>query len=107
MGTLQRSLTQYCKCEGFTARETRILTVRASGAKTGRVDTLLNRLHASLNARQLPCGGWSFFRGSVEMSLEPTCLALLALRLERCANTQVLLEAQRPDGSWGSFASDD
>lgn len=41
------------------------------------------------------------------MALEPTCLALMALRLARPANTQVLLDAQRPDGSWGSFASDD
>lgn len=40
------------------------------------------------------------------MALEPTCLALLALRLERCASAQVLLDAQRPDGSWGSFATD-
>jgi len=41
------------------------------------------------------------------MALEPTCLALLALRLERRANTQVLLDTQHPDGSWGSFATDD
>ncbi len=41
------------------------------------------------------------------MDLEPTCLALLALRRERCANAEVLLDAQRPDGSWGSFATDD
>ena len=41
------------------------------------------------------------------MALEPTCLALLALRLDRRANAQVLLDAQHPDGSWGSFATDD
>ena len=41
------------------------------------------------------------------MALEPTCLALLALRLDRYANAQALLDAQRPDGSWGSFATDD
>ncbi len=33
------------------------------------------------------------------MALEPTCLALLALRLNQRANAQVLLDAQRPDGS--------
>lgn len=41
------------------------------------------------------------------MALEPTCLALLALRLNQCSNAQVLLDAQRPDGSWGSFVNDD
>lgn len=41
------------------------------------------------------------------MGLEPTCLALLALRLEGCGNAIVLLNAQLPDGSWGSFAADD
>lgn len=71
------------------------------------MDPLLNRLHACLDARRLPCGGWPFLRGSIEMALEPTCLALMALRLDRTANAQVLLNAQRPDGSWGSFAADD
>jgi hypothetical protein len=41
------------------------------------------------------------------MALEPTCLALLALRLEQGTNAQALLDTQRPDGSWGSFATDD
>lgn len=41
------------------------------------------------------------------MDHEPTCLALLALRQEPCVNAQVLLDAQHPDGSWGSFATDD
>ncbi len=41
------------------------------------------------------------------MALEPTCLVLMALRQERCADVQVLLNAQQSDGSWGSFASDD
>lgn len=46
-------------------------------------------------------------RGSVEIALEPTCLALRALPQARPANTQILLDAQRPDGSWGSFANDE
>jgi len=40
------------------------------------------------------------------MDLEPTCLALLALRLQPSGSAVVLLDAQRPDGSWGSFAND-
>src|SRR6266567_3674988 len=68
---------------------------------------LLNRIHASLRTRRLSCGGWPFLRGSHQIALEPTCLALLALRRKPCANAQVLLDAQRPEGSWGSFATDD
>ena len=41
------------------------------------------------------------------MALEPTCLALMALRLDQYANVQVLLNDQRPDGSWGAFGDDD
>ena len=41
------------------------------------------------------------------MALEPTCLALMSLRQQRCADAQVLLNAQQADGSWGSFANDD
>jgi hypothetical protein len=41
------------------------------------------------------------------MALEPTCLALLALRVQPSVSATVLLKAQRHDGSWGSFATDD
>jgi hypothetical protein len=41
------------------------------------------------------------------MALEATCLALLALRQDQRTNAQSLVDAQRPDGSWGSFATDD
>jgi hypothetical protein len=41
------------------------------------------------------------------MAIEPTCLALLALRQDQRTNAQSLLGAQRPDGSWGAFATDD
>jgi len=71
------------------------------------MDAILKRLHASLQARRLPCGGWSFLRGSPQIALEPTCLALMALGLAQHANVQVLLDDQRPDGSWGAFGDDD
>ena len=71
------------------------------------MDALLNSLRTSLNSRQLSCGGWAFLRGSLQTALEPTCLALLFLRLNQGINAQALLDAQRPDGSWGSFATDD
>ena len=74
---------------------------------TGRVNSLVHSLRTSLTTRKLPQGGWPFLGGSLQMGLEPTCLALLALRLERSASAAVLLDAQRPDGSWGSFATDD
>ncbi len=41
------------------------------------------------------------------MALEPTSLALLALRLDQQANAQVLVDAQHPNGSWGAFEDDD
>jgi hypothetical protein len=41
------------------------------------------------------------------MALEPTCLALLALRQDQRTNAQSFLGAQRPDGSWPAFVSDD
>src|SRR5205807_7145262 len=46
-------------------------------------------------------------RSSLQVGLEPTCLALLALRGEPPTSAHVLLDVQRPDGSWGSFATDD
>jgi hypothetical protein len=57
--------------------------------------------------RRLACGGWPSPQGRRQMALEPTCLSLLTLRSETSANAQVLRDAQHPDGSWGSFATDD
>jgi len=71
------------------------------------VESLLNRLRASLHARELPQGGWAFLRGSFQMALEPTCLALLTLRSERSVDAKILDDAQRSDGGWGAFADDD
>jgi hypothetical protein len=71
------------------------------------VESLLNRLRASLHARELPQGGWSFLRGTDQRALEPTCLGLLALRSERSVDASILVETQRSDGGWEAFADDD
>ena len=70
-------------------------------------NAILGALREHLVARRLPRGGWAFLQASQQMALEPTCLALLALRLDQNTKAQVLLDAQRPDGSWGAFATDD
>ncbi|MGH9351251.1 MAG: hypothetical protein ACRD2G_03685, partial [Terriglobia bacterium] len=74
---------------------------------TDGVEASLTRLRTTLYACQLPQGGWPFINQSSQMALEPTCLALLALRSTNPIRTQVLADSQRPDGSWGSFAGDD
>lgn len=60
--------------------------------------------------RELPGGGWSFFR-SPQMSLEATCLAAFSVLAERpLAGPQVvrpLLRAQLSNGSWPSFIGDE
>jgi hypothetical protein len=70
-------------------------------------NTFLLALERRLVSRQLSRGGWPFLAVSRQIALEPTCLALLALRLDPNTEAQVLLDAQCPDGSWGAFATDD
>jgi hypothetical protein len=41
------------------------------------------------------------------MALEPTCLALVALRSERSVDANTLVNTQRSDGGWGAFVDDD
>ncbi len=41
------------------------------------------------------------------MALEPTCLALLALRPTDPGIAEALIDIQHSDGSWGSFAGDE
>lgn len=41
------------------------------------------------------------------MALEPTCLALLALRSKKRDGAQILTDCQRPDGGRGAFAEDE
>jgi len=68
-------------------------------------------LRSALIDRQLPNGGWSYGQASEQADLEPTCLALVALRRDsspaRARGLQFLLGAQNPDGSWPAFLGDD
>jgi squalene cyclase len=68
-------------------------------------------LRSALIDRQLPNGGWSYGQASAQADLEPTCLALLALRWDsspaHARGLQFLLGAQNPDGSWPAFQGDD
>lgn len=61
--------------------------------------------------RQSRNGGWPFAEGASQSTLEPTCLALLALSREessaRKRAIRFLLDAQHPDGSWPTFVGDD
>ena len=56
-------------------------------------------------------GGWSYGQASAQGDLEPTCLALLALRWDsspaRARGLQFLLDTQNPNGSWPAFSGDD
>jgi hypothetical protein len=71
------------------------------------VNSLLSQLRASVTARRLLRGGWSFAADSNQAALEPTCLALLALRATEPRDAHILTETQRRDGGWGSFAGDE
>ena len=67
-------------------------------------------LKQDLSSRQLPRGGWPYTQGSAQAALEPTCLALLALRSDpgpaRDLAIRFLLDIQNPNGSWPAFAGD-
>jgi hypothetical protein len=68
-------------------------------------------LRQMLVDRQSRDGGWPFAEGWGKSALEPTCLALLALRTEGPAARNLvirfLLDAQNPNGSWPAFVGDD
>jgi squalene cyclase len=93
--------------EEFDGSKARNFDRRGFRTETGSVNAPVDCLFACLNGRQVSSGGWPFLRCSVQMGLEPTCLALLALRLQPSVSATGLLKAQRRDGSWGSFATDD
>ena len=68
-----------------------------------------NILLDELTRRQVP-DGWSYHPNSSQAALEPTCLALLALRpWDKPATVlgiESLLRLQHPDGSWPALAGD-
>ena len=68
-------------------------------------------LKRSLVERQLAAGGWSFDPRSSQPDLEPTCLALLAVRFDsesaRAGGVRFLVRTQNPNGSWPAFGGDD
>lgn len=68
-------------------------------------------LERRLITGQLPSGGWGFSQPSSQPALEPTCLALLALRCHLGSVSErglrFLAEAQNPNGSWPAFSGDD
>ena len=66
-------------------------------------------IETTLLQRQLPSGGWSFFR-SEQASVEATCLAGLALRSASHGNAvstvRFLKKAQLSGGGWPAFQGD-
>lgn len=62
---------------------------------------------AELLARRLPDGSWSWLPNGRQAALEPTCLALLALRdNSQARDLKPLLERQLSDGGWAAFDGD-
>jgi hypothetical protein len=66
-------------------------------------------LHEILRARQSHAGAWAF--GASQDAVEPTCLAILALRHQPGAHLERALDAienlQNKDGSWPAFIGDE
>src|ERR1700678_3409901 len=71
---------------------------------------LISRPEEVLILRQTSSGGWSFFE-STQISVEATCLALVALSpLKPAAGSSPmdrLLPLQHHDGSWPAFSGDE
>ena len=76
---------------------------------TTRVVISSGSLLNELIRRQMP-DGWSYHPNSSQAALEPTCLALLALRprdrVATVSGIQALLRLQNADGSWRALAGD-
>jgi hypothetical protein len=73
-------------------------------------ELLRGRLLDELMRRQLPSGGWATSTTSKQATLEPACLAALALGLQSDAAHRVqdfLLRVQNGNGSWPAFEGDD
>ena len=76
------------------------------------IDTALRaELKNALVKQELSGGGWSYGSSTSQAALEPTCLALLALRWDsspaRALGLEFLLGMQNPNGSWPAFSGDD
>src|SRR6266849_6724156 len=69
----------------------------------------VSAIEKTLLQRQLPSGGWSFFR-SEQASVEATCLACLALGSANRGNVvstvRFLERTQLSDGGWPAFQGD-
>jgi len=68
-------------------------------------------LKNALIKQELPGAGWSYGLAPTQAALEPTCLALLALRWDsspaHALGLEFLLGMQNPNGSWPAFRGDD
>jgi hypothetical protein len=77
-------------------------------ARTRKLSELAKQCEQVLLNLQLFCGGWGYSR---QWAIEPTCLALLALRLrsttDQARGLRFLKNCQRTDGSWPGFEGDD
>ena len=76
------------------------------------VDTALRAgLKSALIGQEISGGGWSYGLAPTQAALEPTCLALLALRWDpsraRSRGLEFLRSMQNPDGSWPACSGDD
>ena len=73
-----------------------------------RLSELASQYEQQVLDLQLPCGGWGYSR---QWAMEPTCLALLALRFRAKADwvrgLRFLEGCQNADGSWPGFEGDD
>jgi len=75
-----------------------------------RLHELALRCEQDILKKQLPGGGWGF-GANRQWATEPTCFALLALRLQPNGvyerGVRLLLTCQNANGSWPAFADDD
>lgn len=75
-----------------------------------KIDDLLQYFQNKILNQQRPDGGWSFTQSGAS-AIEPTCLALLALRSYAGAacskGTRFLLSTQNRNGSLSAFVGDD
>lgn len=77
-------------------------------ARTRSLSELTSHCEQVVLNHRLSCGGWGYSR---QWALEPTCLALLALRLRQRAEVEkglrFLESCQSPNGSWRGFEGDE